>query len=176
MKRTTSGKESRASCQGTTFHFPDMRLRQEGVVVGGGVARCVRQQVRLGLPLPGGRKSMWFLSYLREGSSTASNADIQRAAKRRKKADAEDENAPTRLPPRSHFFIEHVHACVHTQANTHTCLSARARRHIPQQPTVKMQLNRCSQSGRKKRCHRRKGSPWTLATAPSLLETCPQPT
>lgn len=93
---------------------------------------------------------MWFLSYLREGSSTASNADIQRAAKRRKKADAEDENAPTRLPPRSHFFIEHVHACVHAQANAHTRLSARARRHIPEQPTVKMQLNLCSQSGGKK--------------------------
>lgn len=29
LKRTPSGRESRASCQGTTFHFPDMRLRQE---------------------------------------------------------------------------------------------------------------------------------------------------
>lgn len=82
---------------------------------------------------------MWFLSYLREGSSTASNTDIQRAAKRRKKADAEDENAPTQLPLPSHFFIEAApvnmcNACVHTRANahthTHTSLSARARRHI----------------------------------------------
>lgn len=38
-----------------------------------------------GTPLPGGGKSMWFLSYLWEGWSTASNADIQCTAEGEKK-------------------------------------------------------------------------------------------
>lgn len=96
-----------------------------------------------GTPLPGGRKSMWFLSYLWEGLSTASNTDIQWAAKRRKKADTEDENALTRLPLRSHLFIEPapVSMCAHVsiRRRMHTRLSASARRHIPQQP-----MARCS--------------------------------
>lgn len=68
---------------------------------------------------------MWFLSYLREGLSTASNTDIQRAARRRKKADTEDENASTQLPLPSHLFIktsagEHLRARVYAQVSAHT--------------------------------------------------------
>lgn len=77
-----------------------------------------------GTPLPGGRKSMWFLSYLWEGLSAASNADIQWAAKRRKKADTEDENALTRLPQlRSRLFIQpppwaHARTCLYAGEGT----------------------------------------------------------
>lgn len=74
-----------------------------------------------GTPLPGGRKSMWFLSYLREGLSTASNTDIQRAARRRKKADTEDENASTQLPLSSHLFIK-------TSTGGNTCAHASLRK------------------------------------------------
>lgn len=62
LKRTLSGSESRAGCQGTTFHFPDMRLRQGGGEEGGGWPRA--SAAPPGTPLPGGGKSMWFLSYL----------------------------------------------------------------------------------------------------------------
>lgn len=75
LKRTPSGIESRASCQGTTFHFPDMRLRQEKG--GGGGYRVRASAGPPGTPLPGGGKSMWFLSYLWEGWSAAANTDIQ---------------------------------------------------------------------------------------------------
>lgn len=76
LKHTPSGRESRASCQGTTFHFPDMRLRQEREEEGGccGVRASAGPP---GTPLPGGGKSMWFLSYLWEGWSTAANTDFQ---------------------------------------------------------------------------------------------------
>lgn len=94
-----------------------------------------------GTPLPGGRKSMWFLSYLWEGLSTASNTDIQWAAERRKKADSEDENAWTQLPPRSHLFIEPatVNMCANVSIRkpTHKRLDASARRHVPQQPVAR---------------------------------------
>lgn len=57
-----------------------------------------------GTPLPEGGKSMWFLSYLWEGWSTASKTDIQLAAKREKRANAEDENALTPLPLLTSFI------------------------------------------------------------------------
>lgn len=81
FKCTPSGRESRASCQGSTFHFPDMRLRQERGDGGGGCWVCASAGPP-GTPLPGGTKSMWFLSYLWEGWSTASNTDIQWASKK----------------------------------------------------------------------------------------------
>jgi len=76
--------ESRASCQGTTFHFSDMRLRQERGGRGGGEGWVRASAGPPGTPLPGGGKSMWFLSYLWAGESTASNAHSQWAAKREK--------------------------------------------------------------------------------------------
>ena len=125
-KRTSSGKESRASCQGTTLHFLDMRRRQERGGEGNSAVRASAGPP--GTPLPGGRKSMWFLSYLWQCLSTASNIDIQWAAKRRKKADTEDENASTPLPLPSHLFIEPapVRLCAHVSIHKpmHTPLSA----------------------------------------------------
>lgn len=41
FKCTPSGRESRASCQGSTFHFTDMRLRQERGDGGGLLGACV---------------------------------------------------------------------------------------------------------------------------------------
>lgn len=134
LKRTTSGKESRARCQGSTFHFPDMRLGQEEE----GSSEVRASAAPPGTPLPGGRKSMWFLSYLWEGVSPASTTDLQRAAERRKKADAEDENALTPLPLPSHGFSEaapaNMCARVSLRKPKHTRLSAGVRRHVPQQP------------------------------------------
>lgn len=84
---------------------------------------------------------MWFLSYLWEGLSAASNTDIQRAAERRKKADSEDESACAHLPLRSHLFIEpglaNMRAHVSGRKQTHTPLGASARRHVPQRPVAR---------------------------------------
>lgn len=82
----------------------------------------------LGTPLPGGGKSMWFLSYLWEGWSTASNTDIQWVAKRNERVSAREENTLTRLPQLT-SFIHHVCACETgrvwicrwTRTHTHTC-------------------------------------------------------
>lgn len=74
-----------------------------------------------GTPLPGGRKSMWFLSYRWEAWSTASNTDIQWAAKRNKKANVERENALTPLPLLPHLYERVV--SVHMQVNAHAHIS-----------------------------------------------------
>lgn len=121
LKRTPSGRESRASCQGTTFHFPDMRLRQERGGRGGEVRASAGPP---GTPLPGGGKSMWFLSYLWEGWSTASNTDIQCAAKSKKRANTKDENALTPLPTAhliySSSLCRWTWVCVCMYAGEHT--------------------------------------------------------
>lgn len=54
--------------------------RKEGM--GGGGCWVRASAGPPGTPLPGGTKSMWFLSYLWEGWSTASNTDIQWASKK----------------------------------------------------------------------------------------------
>lgn len=80
LQRTPSGCKSRASCQGTTFHFTDMRLRQERGGEGEVMGDCCWVRASAGppgSPLPGGGKSMCFLSYRHEGWSAASKTDIQ---------------------------------------------------------------------------------------------------
>lgn len=120
-KCTPSGKESRASCQGTTFHFPDMKLRQER----GGSCEVHASAGPPGTPLPGGRKSMWFLSYLWEGWSTASNTDIWWAAKRREKKQTMKMKMLWLL---SHCYLIYslicccwTHVCVSTSRWIHMC-------------------------------------------------------
>ena len=122
------------------YYFSLSRHEAEAGKGRGFAARCVRQQVRLGLPCQEVGRACGFLSYLWEGWSTAAKTDIQWAAKRKERANTEDENASTALPLLTSFIhsvcahesIACMCVCVVFNACTHIHTP-----HIPKQPRVR---------------------------------------
>lgn len=177
LKRAPSGRESRASCQGTTFHFPDMRLRQERG--GGGAAGCVRQQVRLGLPCQEvGRACGSYLIYGRAGAQrpTLTFSERQKEGKksqrwRWKRFDSS---------PTAHLIYSPslwTWGCVCPYAGEHTHTHIYCINPSPHSAAAKGEVTGAAISiqpvGEKVSNEENAASQWTLTAAPSLSETRP---
>lgn len=182
-KRTPSGRESRASCQGTTFHFPDMRLRQKGEGGGGGprgacvsrsawdsLARRWEEHVVLILSMGGLEHGVqrWHSVHGRGGEERGS---------------AGDENALTPLPLLTSFIHwawagEPECVCVCLQVDTHThIIYIYIYTLLPRSTAAKGKVTGVAKSIQpvswKVSNEEIAVSPWTLTAVPSLLETRP---